>query len=602
MVAAMRHRGPDGEGVWVSSSGRCALGHCRLAILDLTEAASQPMLTPDRRFAISYNGECYNFKDLRRQMTGAGERFASSGDTEVLLRWLARENVEALSRVNGMFALAFWDDVEQRLVLARDRFGQKPLYWALVDGHCVFASEIRAMLASKLFEGRADAEGIASYLALGAVQGPRSILSGASLLPRATSLVVARDQSPVSRTFWEPPRDKRRLASAELRELLLEAVARHLISDVPVGLFLSGGIDSSAIAAAAAAGRGAGAIRSLTVVFPDQPGQSEADFARRMARHAGTDHAEIPVTGRDMLGLLDGALAALDQPSIDGVNTYIVSEAARRAGLTVAISGLGGDELFGGYDKFRRGAYVLARLLRTWPARPVVRGLLRCGDPYDRRTAKLGDWLDAPAGLVSAYLVRRRLFASRQMGRLAPGLSPAGWSGGVGEDRLGELDRMIRGRPFADAIGLMEADVYMGQTLLRDSDVMGMAHSLEIRVPFLDAELSENVLRMEPEVRTPNRVPKHRLVEALGERIPRGIWQRPKRGFTLPLADWLQGPLRDRMVEDVADLAAAGGPFAGSEFDLLLDRFFARPAATGWSRPWALFVLGSYLKRHRLAL
>jgi asparagine synthase (glutamine-hydrolysing) len=599
MLRAVAHRGPDGSGQWASPSGRCLLGHRRLAILDLTAGAAQPMLTPTERFALSYNGECYNFRELRAKLTSAGETIHSSGDTEVVLHCLAQRGDVALTELNGMFALAFWDEQAGRLLLARDRFGQKPLYWIRFRDGVLFASEVRALLASGLVPRRLNPSALRSFLCHGSVQGPETLVADVQLLPRACALDCRLGREPKESIYWQPSRNKYPASTDELREVFLQAVQRHLISDVPTGVFLSGGVDSSAIAAAA--GRAAsGGVTSLAVVFPEQPEQSEAQYSRLVAQSAGTRHIEVPVADRDMLAMLDESLAAQDQPSIDGVNTYIVSKAARQAGLTVALSGIGGDELFGGYSSFE-GTPRLLRMRRLLePVRQPLGWLLRRGQLFDRRRSKIGDLLAAPRKLSAAYVVRRRLFSSHQVRALLPRTAGPGWLSGLPSQREAELDSLAAESDPADAIGNLELECYMGQTLLRDSDVMGMACSLEIRAPFLDKDFANLVLTQSASTRHRRHVRKWRLIEALGDLLPDVTWRRRKQGFTLPFETWLLRSLRERVGQELSTLTTCCSLFAGQRVQQLWDDFVHNPAAIGWSRPWALFLLGAYLNQHKL--
>ena len=602
MVAAQVHRGPDAEGLFVSPSGACVLGHRRLSILDLKPTGAQPMASPDGRFVITYNGECYNFQELRADLEAQGERFQSTGDTEVVLRLLAREGQEALRRLNAMFALALWDEADQRLLLARDRFGQKPLYYARVDGLTVFASEVRAILASGLVPRRGDPQGLISYLAYGAVQGPHTIVEGVRLLPRASFLELTAEGGERSAVYWRPAQETSPTPPRKLRESFVAALKRHLVSDVPIGCFLSGGVDSSAVALAAAEGAPPGTVKTLCVTFPDEPAFSEAVYARQVARQAGAEHREVPLSGNDLLGLAPMAVASLDQPTADGVNTYVVSYAARQAGLTVALSGLGGDELFGGYPSF--GDVPRLERLQACGSlgfRPALRVLARLR-PFDPRIAKTLEALEAPRGVVGAYLSRRRLFTSLQLSRLAPGLAPARWLAGQSDERLAELKALARGCSQPDAVAHLEMSVYMGETLLRDSDVMGMAHGLEIRLPFLDAEFSALALSLESGAREAKPFPKWRFVEALKDILPPEAYARRKMGFDLPFERWLCGPLAAEVEAGLASLAEAVPALRQDAVAQWWRAFRRDPSRVGWSRPWALFVLADYLTRHQLRL
>jgi asparagine synthase (glutamine-hydrolysing) len=600
MMEAMGHRGPDGSGLWASPSGLCVLGHRRLAILDLSECADQPMLSPDGRFVLSYNGECYNFLELRKELEGRGVRFRSSGDTEVVLHALAHKGAMALERFNAMFALALWDEQEKRLLLARDRFGQKPLYWAPLGDGALFASEVRALLASGLVERRISKAGLRSFLCYGAVQGPDTIVAGVQLLPRATALELRAGQAPRSSVYWRPPREQRPVAAEDLRDAFTVAVKRHLVSDVPIGTFLSGGVDSSVVVASACR-EAKGAVKSLSVVFPDQPSHSEGEHARRMAQRAGSEHTEIPVTGSDLLSMLNQALDSLDQPTIDGMNTYIVSRVARQVGLTVALSGVGGDELFGGYSTFTDTLQLLRFRRTILPIRGLVQRLLKGAKPAKPLWSKLLDVLDAPARLAPVYLVRRKLFTSRWLRALVPTIRGEGWISGLDTEREAALEALAEGRPPSDAIAHLELEAYMGQTLLRDADVMGMACSLEIRAPFLDAEFAALALAQPPEVRLPQRgLRKWRLIEAFQDSLPEENWRRSKQGFGLPFDSWLQHELQERVTEVVDSVQHVPGLLDLGVVRNLWERFRNSPAQVGWSRPWALFVLCNYLRQHKL--
>jgi asparagine synthase (glutamine-hydrolysing) len=600
MLAALEHRGPNDGGLWISPSGQCVLGHRRLAILDLSESANQPMTASNGRFVLSYNGECYNFPELRKQLEGQGVRFRSTGDTEVVLEMLARDGAAALERFNAMFALALWDEQEKQLLLARDRFGQKPLYWTPYRDGFLFASEVRALLASGLVARRLSIAGVCSYLCYGAVQGPNTIVAGVHLLPRATFLSLSTGQAPRQSVYWRPPRDQRPVSSSDLRDALVAAVKRHLVSDVPIGVFLSGGVDSSIITASACSAAN-GAVKSLSVVFPDQSHQSEGEHARRIARRTGANHTEIPFTGRDMLSMLDNVLERIDQPTIDAINTYIVSQAARQAGLTVALSGVGGDELFGGYSSFTdvpRGL-KLRRLIS--PIRPPLCGLLKSATPTSSYWSKILDILDGPARFMPLYLIRRKLFCSRLLRALIPAIDENGWLSGLDAQSEATLESLIEGRSPPDAVAHLELVAYMGQVLLRDADVMGMACSLEIRAPFLDADFAGLALAQPPEARLPRgNLRKWPLIEAFRDWVPEANWQRPKQGFGLPFEYWLRNELRPRVEEEMVSSAHAPEFFDVQAVRVLWERFQKSPASIGWSRLWALFVLCHYVRQQKL--
>ncbi|MEI7436952.1 MAG: asparagine synthase (glutamine-hydrolyzing) [bacterium] len=600
MLNAMGHRGPDGEGIHSSPSGACVLGHRRLSILDLSPLAAQPILHGHSSKAMVYNGECYNYRELRAELQSRGETFRSSGDAEVMLRLFALDGIKVLPGLNAMFALGIWDESRRELLLARDRCGQKPLYYARAGACLVFASEVRALLASGLVSRTLDYDGMLSFLAYGAVQGPGTIVRGVSLLAPATWMIFNAHGQIKSEPYWSPPHEKKRVTPEEFREEFGQAVERHLVSDVPIGMFLSGGIDSSAVAVAARR-RSTGVVKTLSVVFPDQPAQSEAAHARRVADFAGTEHHEIAITGAEMLKLLPQALDSMDQPTSDGINTYLVSYGARAAGLTVALSGLGGDELFAGYDVFdhvpkMRALHRLAGFLRK-PARSVLRA--SCS-PFDKTAGKWSDLFASPGDLTSVYLTRRKLFSSDELRRVAPGLAGNGWVRGMSPDTLRDLEGLVEKRPVPDALGLLEMSSYMGQTLLRDSDVMSMAHGLEIRTPFLDAEFSTLALMADPGVRMRRATPKWYFVKAMGDWLPPENVHRVKQGFTLPFREWMQKDLRAEVTDGLDALSRHGAIFNANGLKELWSRFEAEPDRVRWLRPWSLFVLARYLRRMEL--
>ncbi len=598
MVSALGHRGPDGEGIWVAPSGRCVLGHRRLAILDLSESAAQPMIDESDRRALTYNGEIYNFRDFRKRLVAQGIRLRSRGDTEVLFRLLCDRAERILPELNGMFAFGFWDEDRARLVLARDRFGQKPLYYFSDGGRLVFASEIRALLCSGLVPKRMNRDALRGYLAYGAVQGPETILEGVRLLGPGRYLAWEREAIEKTVTYWVPGVEKREIGDGEIREELSNAVARHLVSDAPIGVFLSGGVDSSAVAAAAVRASEEKGVVSLAVVYPDCPELSERTFARRMAKHAGTDHHEVEISGSEILARLPDVLGAMDQPTMDAVNTWVVSRAARETGLKVALSGLGGDELFGGYPSFRDVPRMLRLQRRIDGLRSPLSSAARRF--LGIRGEKLAEMLCAD-DLVGVYLARRRLFTRAGMERIAPGLSDAGRDHDLPAELSEELREMTGHRKIPDAVGILEMFSYMNQVLLRDSDVMGMSFGLEIRMPFLDAEFSRLVMDADASVRIPGRVAKHALIRAMGDWILPEVASRRKMGFTMPFADWMRKELRGEVRSGLEFLSESRLGFDGDAMIGLWTRFLEDSSGAGWARPWSLYVLSRYIREQALA-
>lgn len=599
MMNAIAHRGPDGEGLYAAASGQCVLGHRRLSILDLSSASAQPMASTDGRYHLSYNGEIYNFSALRAQLKQAGIQFRSKGDTEVLLQVLATWGEQGLARVNGMFALAFWDEHERTLLLARDQFGQKPLYWSRVAQGIVFASEIRAILASGLVPGKLDQAGLLGYLSYGAVQEPNTIIKNVQALPRSCYFLLSAEGKGSIQRFSKLGKSSRIDNASDLRDLFAAAVKRHLVSDVPVGCFLSGGLDSSAIVAAAVHGLQS-QLHTLSVVFPDAIELSEQSHAKRIAEKYHTRHQEIPINNDGLRSLSEKAIQAMDQPTGDAVNTFIVAHAAVQAGLKVALSGLGGDELFGGYPSFADIPKMVKFQKALHPAGLLFAKVIGMGDAWDRRKGKLKDYFEAPRSILNNYLTRRRAFTSRQIGAVCHLHAQSGWISGIPIETSNRLEACIRDMVLPDAIACMELEFYLGNMLLRDTDSMGMWHSLEIRAPFLDAEFSGAILSLEPDVRVPRKLSKWKLVEILGDWLPAGITQRSKQGFVLPFERWLSGSWRDEVEEELKALPKLM-PCDTNAIQDLWSAFLKAPGRVGWFRVWQLYVLSHYLRRNHLA-
>src|SRR5437660_2411084 len=446
MSCALAHRGPDGDGTWFDRT--LAFGHRRLAILDLSDAGLQPMRTPDGRFAVVHNGEIYNLREVAAALEReTGFRARTQTDTEVVLHAYAAWGPGAVARLRGMFAFAIWDARERRLFVARDRVGIKPLYYWSGDGRFVFASEMRALLASGLVPRRLDAVALDEYLAYQAVPAPRTLVRDVRFLPPGHTLTIEPDGAPRVERYWDalenadasaadddPPRIR-----ARVRELLRESIALHMVSDVPVGAFLSGGVDSSAIVALM---REAGRVpRTFTVAFAERA-YNEAVHARRVAKACGAEHTEVLLTDRDLLDRLPEAMAALDHASGDAVNTYIISRAVRDAGLKVALSGLGGDELFGGYPIFSRLLFV-ASSLRWWfraprPLRNVAARAYRAVVSPTVGSDKTAIVIGSDGDLASVLPVSRQVLSRRQREEL---LMPAWREAAASEDPYAPLLR-----------------------------------------------------------------------------------------------------------------------------------------------------------------
>ena len=630
MTTAMEHRGPDEEG-FLTGDARApglALGMRRLSIIDLA-GGHQPTWNETKDVAVIFNGELYNYRDLRERLSLCGHRFATQSDTEILVHAWEEWGEDSLVELRGMFAFALLDlrgryATAPILFLARDRLGIKPLYYTQTPEGFAFASEVRALLASGAVPKHLSQDAVTAYLLFGSVSEPVTILEGVFSLPpghRMLLHVPERRRTPRARPWWDPavspaarePRKPRDLTSAgkQLRPLLEDAVRSHLIADVPVGLFLSSGLDSGAIAALAA--QAPGGIQSFTLTFPGTA-FDEAALARLAANRFKTKHTEVPLNGESVLARLDEALSALDQPTMDAINTYFVSWAAREVGLKVALSGLGGDELFAGYQTFEDTprlsrligcARYVPRAMRRRTA-PLIAGLAaRLGSPDAARKAAAA-WA-YPDALPHPYFFARTLFPPGQLERIIePRFRPSTvnadgvtleptWLGWL--ERTADQARNLE--PLA-GVSWLEMRTYMASTLLRDTDAVSMAQSLEVRVPLLDTPVVEFVGSLPHAARHRPGAQKTLLVEALGDLLPLEILTQRKRTFTLPWEEWLRGPLRARTEASFADpappLAAYLRP--GGVRSVWTD-FLA--GKTTWSRPWSLYVLNEWCRRHLAA-
>lgn len=590
MNAAQSHRGPDDEGV-AECGPRVVLANTRLAIIDTSVAGRQPMHDPLSGNWITYNGETYNFRELKRELDG--EAWGSNTDTEVVLRAYRKWGTDAFRRLRGMFALGIWDQDRQTLVLARDPLGIKPLYYYAVGNQLLFASELRALLASGLVPRRLSVAGVDSYLACGAVQSPLTIVEGIrQLLPGHCLEVKACDNGGVElvdveyarREDQQAPGDRTE-AVARLRAELEESLRFHLVSDVPLGVFLSGGMDSSALVAMMSSITNQ-RPKTFSVVF-DEVKFSEAPFSRTVAERFETDHHEIRLTERDLIEMLPDAIDAIDQPTMDGINTFVVSRAVKQADVTVALSGLGGDELFAGYPSFRRAMRVAAMSGVSKRVLRAAAGVGKVALNGSVQRHKFWQLANSNAEPADVYRISRQLFSSDYMTRIT------GREARVPEYSNGNHHDAI------NTISRLELNGYMTNTLLRDTDAMSMAHSLEVRVPFVDTQVVDYVLSLPGEWKlTRGSRPKALLADAVADLLPRDFMSRPKMGFTLPFEKWMQHDLRSEISSVFHDPRFSAAGLNAGTVKKIWQNFLDKPRAVGWSRPWSLYVLAKWCERN----
>ncbi|NQV46653.1 MAG: asparagine synthase (glutamine-hydrolyzing) [Rhodospirillaceae bacterium] len=556
MNERMARRGPDGEGLWLSADARVGLSHRRLAIIDLDDRAAQPMCfaAESGRIHITYNGEIYNFRELRGQLEAGGATFKTSSDTEVLLHLYHRDGAAMAESLRGMFAFAIWDEGKGGLLLGRDPFGIKPLYY-MDDGRTItVASQVKAILAGLAQGGRPtppfDAAAHAGFFLFGHVPEPLSLFKGIRALPAGTTRWIDGDGPGPLKKYFDISAHLSGAGSEgdrDLGALLRDSVAHHLIADVPVGVFLSAGLDSATLAALAAESadtHGAG-IDTLTLGFEEFAGtpNDEVALAETVAAACGTRHHSVRVAGLNFADDLDDLLDVMDQPSIDGVNVYFVAKAAHRAGLKVALSGLGGDELFGGYDSFKQIPSLVGAV--GWlPGGATVGAALRgLAAPVSGRLRKpkAAGLLEYGTRFGDAYLLRRALYMPWEIANGIDGVMDAdmGRAGLAELDVLGQLDacQAPAGAPTAK-VAALEMSFYMRAQLLRDADWAGMAHGLEIRVPLVDRALFEGLAGGIGKGHGPS---KQAMAQTPRRRLPDAVLKRPKTGFSVPVRDWIQG-------------------------------------------------------------
>lgn len=593
----LTHRGPDAEGLW--SNDFCVLGHRRLSIIDTSAAGNQPLTSEDQDLVIVFNGEIYNYLDLRRELE-SGYPFSTQTDTEVILAAYRHWGPECVQKLAGMFAFALWDGKQNQLLIARDRLGIKPLYYAETPRGFVFASELRAVLATDWIHRRLDREALADYLRYQTVHAPHTIIEGVHMLMPGHRLVVNRHGVRLER--WWDLVDNREVIEADapiesvhaaIHQRLVASVEEHMRADVPFGAFLSGGIDSSIIVGLMSR-VSAHPVNTFSLTFRE-PSLDESRWSRLIAKRFHTRHTEIPLAADRFRDALPEVLAAMDHPSGDGPNTHVVAKATREAGIKMALSGLGGDEVFAGYPVFRRLPTLESR---TWiqrlplPVRRNAGALLRTLKPSvatDKLAAALAqERLD----LEHLYPLTRQVLASTQVRRLLKEET-------TGPDRLHTLARGVARTPLPSLskISVLEMAGYMQNVLLRDADQMSMAHGLELRVPFLDHRLVAYVLSVSDRIKYPHS-PKQLLTDSVGSLIPREIIDRPKMGFSFPWDDWMRNELRSFCEDQLASLARIESLHFSEVMALWKEFLGGSPRVTS-SRLWPLVVLGHWVKQHQ---
>ncbi|MDQ3191481.1 MAG: asparagine synthase (glutamine-hydrolyzing) [Bacteroidota bacterium] len=606
----LAHRGPDDQGIFIEE--HVGLGHCRLSIIDLSKAGHQPMSYADGRYTLVFNGELYNYKELREELkapdsSGIGEIFSTNTDTEVLLASFKRWGKKCVDKFNGMFAFSLWDSHKKELFIARDRLGIKPLYYFKDENNLIFSSELRPLLKTGLIPKKLYQNGLIDYLRYQTVHAPNTIVENIFMLLPGHYMTINEDDFIIEK-YWDlidsALEQKIPYSYEEVckktKELLFQSVERRLIADVPFGAFLSGGIDSSAVVGIMSE-VSQQKVNTFNVSF-DEREFSEAKYAAIVAKKFNTNHHEIKLTPSDFLKELPEALSSLDHPSGDGPNTWIVSKVTKEAGITMALSGLGGDELFAGYDIFKK-MYKLRenRWLLSFPkfSRAIAGyGLkkLKPGIASDKTAEILKqDYFD----ISTIYPLYRQVLLDDQIYKLLNNkpLSP----NKVAEmlKSTVEFESVGYALPSLGRISVAEIYTYMQNVLLRDTDQMSMAHALEVRVPFLDYNLVKYILAVPDEYKYPH-TPKKLLTDSIGGLLPQDIVNRPKMGFTFPWKLWMKNELKSFCESRLKSFGSREG-INSKQINEMWEQFLNDNPRITWSRIWYLVVLENWLIENQVS-
>jgi asparagine synthase (glutamine-hydrolysing) len=595
MTDRIAHRGPDADGFFIEDG--IALGHRRLSIIDLSEAANQPQFDTTNRYAIILNGEIYNFREVKAQFPEYS--FRTESDTEVILAAYAKRGPDCLSLLNGMFTIAIWDKQRRELFVARDRLGVKPLYYAQTnDGALVFASEIRAILESGFVERKLNRETLSEYLMYQSVYAPRTIVENIEQLP-AGSFGIYSDAGFEIKPYWRIEdrsgdfdfKDEVEVRR-KVKELLLGSVERRMISDVRLGAFLSGGIDSSAVVALMSEASDQ-PVDTFSVTF-DEAEFDESRYSNLIAKKFNTRHTAVQLSPKDFLNELPNAINAVDSPTGDGFNTYVVSKATKRSGITVALSGLGGDELFAGYSYFFNWLDTQKGLLPKIPKllrKPIAYAL---ASSHRSKHQRIADILDADTlDLAGIYPMFRQVMSRRTAHDYY-----ANDNGRHTIQRvLDEKRAAVSGFPLLSQVTIAELLGYTQNVLLKDTDQFSMASALEVREPFFDYRLVEYVLQVPDEIKLP-KYPKSLLVESIAPLLPDEIVHRKKKGFVLPWEQWMRNELKTFCEERLAKLEARE-IFQPGKLNVKWKAFTGGAKGVRWSELWHLIVLSEWLENNK---
>jgi asparagine synthase (glutamine-hydrolysing) len=612
MNQALAHRGPDNDGVW--HDDYCFFGHRRLSIIDLSKASDQPMQSYDGRFVIVYNGELYNYRELKLELQRVSLQqdqkdiatyfFQTSSDTEVILAAYMRWGVECLKHFNGMYAFAIYDRDKKQLFIARDRMGVKPIYYNLSSDHIAFSSEIRSLMASNLMPRKLNVEALNDYIRYQTVFAPDTMIENIQMLMPGYYAMIefGKNTTVAMNQYWNLSKNNsiinKKTSYDQIKKHVLSlterAVERRLVSDVPFGAFLSGGVDSSAVVALMSKTLNT-PVNTYAITFKEDA-FSEAPFSRMIAEKYKTNHHEIELSVNDFLNDLPNALSAIDHPSADGPNTYAVSKAVKQSGIKMALSGLGGDELFAGYQTFQNYFKIKnSTTLKVFPGGIKSFGAsVMHAAAKSAKTEKLKEISKiSKYNLQTIYPNIRKVYSEEGIQRLMD-------TSNYRTSKIGESLKDISERNNFEIRAVSEAEIktYMQNILLRDADQMSMAHALEVRLPFMDYALVEYILALPDEYKFLSS-PKRLLIESMGDLLPEAIWKRKKMGFVLPYEKWMKKELKSFCDEKIHSLASRSF-MNGANLIANWQEFLKGSKRINWSRIWQFVVLEHWMQANKI--
>lgn len=600
MNEELDHRGPDAQDVFESEE--LTLGHTRLKIIDLSDSANQPMTCAFDRFVLVFNGEIYNYKELKAALPDYP--FRTESDTEVILAAYHAYGEEAISKIEGQFAFAIWDKKDRELILGRDRIGIKTIYYHQTNDSLIFSSEIRPIIKSGLLQAKLDQNALVDYLRYQTVHAPDTIIEGIKQLMPGFYYKIGDDESKFIQ-YWDIRYDFDHLAENQsiekvqekVRSLFTEAVRKRLVADVPFGAFLSGGIDSSLVVGVMSQLSDI-PVQTFNINF-DESEFSEAKYARLISEKFKTKHTEINLKPKDFLEIIPQAMDEMDHPSGDGFNSWLVSKVTKEAGITMALSGLGGDELFAGYPIFKRYNELLRKKwILSFPIgiRRIVANVLKKVKP-GIASEKIARTLNQESfDLENVYQFDRQVLLDDQVEKLLEYKQlPAKRVFEIVKNNVGYKSDGYVLSPLS-RVSWAEMNTYMQNVLLRDADQMSMAHSLEVRVPFLDHHLIEFVMGLNDDVKYPYS-PKQLLVDSFSDLLPREIVDRKKMGFVFPWEKWLKNELKPFAMNGLEKLKSRK-EFNKNEIDALWNAFQNDDPKVTYSRIWPMVVLGNWLEKN----